>query len=219
MDIARVGSQERSVSPLSDAGSQAGSDAHPRMNRKTSIERWLFSDRADANEIESGGSNDELEADDKFGAADATQDASSILSSRRGSTITLHKRVDILDNDLSIAWPNCGKVCYLGDLPAFDDDGKTWVGVELDKPFGALGECPCDVRQLGEVPWPFFPLDRCQVAHGASPEKKKEALKSRFAKKPREVRTTRSLPPGNSSGRFTPPEKPKHDSPSQCKRE
>ena len=71
-------------------------------------------------------------------------------------TIEVHQRVDILDGDMNVVMANCGKVSFVGVLPAMDEEGKTWVGVDLDRPLDDYA--PCDVRHLAELPWHFFPL-------------------------------------------------------------
>ena len=45
-------------------------------------------------------------------------------------TIEVHQRVDILDGDMNVVMANCGKVSFVGVLPAMDKEGKpgwAWI--------------------------------------------------------------------------------------------
>ena len=110
-------------------------------------------------------------------------------------TIEVHQRVDILDGDMNVVMANCGKVSFVGVLPAMDEEGKTWVGVDLDRPLDDYA--PCDVRHLAELPWHFFPLERCRVAVVNSTNPKVGQTKV-----PRVRKNVRSLPPAPME-RFT----------------
>lgn len=157
-------SNDHDISPLSsdtDSGLSRSSraSAAPKNNRD-SLEQWLFSHVRQRDAFSTPPTSD---TEEEFSGSTPTHSDEDI-----SDTIEVHQRVDILDEQRNVLMANCGKVSFVGVLPAIDEEGKIWVGVDLDKPLDDYNcDAPDDVHQLGNLPWHFFPLERCRVAVAA----------------------------------------------------